>query len=91
METDRIARRERDLKDAAAISEVHKHKGVPYDPAQDGFVFSQPEIDAFAQRQIRINTSRASEPCSPESNSLASCLLTRQRFNARDRTLTIAR
>jgi len=59
IQTERLARRERDLKDAAAVSEVHKHQGIPYDPSQDGFVFSQPEIDAFAQRQMRIDTSRA--------------------------------
>ena len=59
IQADRLAQRERDLKDAASISEVHKHKGIPYDPSQDGFVFSQPEIDAFAQRQVHINTSRA--------------------------------
>ena len=55
----RLARRERDLKDAAAVSEVHKHQGIPYDPAQDGFVFSRDEIDACAQRRMRIDKSRA--------------------------------
>ncbi len=59
IQTDRLARRERDLKDAAAVSEVHKHQGIPYDPAQDGFVFSRDEIDAFAQRRMRIDKSRA--------------------------------
>jgi hypothetical protein len=32
---------ERDLKRAAALLELHKHKGIPYDPVQDGFVFSK--------------------------------------------------
>jgi len=59
IQADRHEHREHDLRDAASISELHKHKGVPYDASQDGFVFSQPEIDAFAQRQVRINTSRA--------------------------------
>ena len=59
IQADRLTRRERDLKDAAAISEAHKHQGTPYDPAQDGFVFSRGEIDAFAQRQMRIDRSRA--------------------------------
>jgi len=58
-QSDRLARRERDLKDAAAVSEVHKHQGIPYDPAQDGFVFSRDEIDACAQRRMRIDKSRA--------------------------------
>ena len=59
IQADRLARRERDLKDAAAVSEVHKHQGIPYNPAQDGFVFSPDEIDAFAQRRMRIDKSRA--------------------------------
>jgi len=59
IQSDRLARRERDLKDAAAVSEVHKHQGIPYDPAQDGFVFSRDEIDACAQRRMRIDKSRA--------------------------------
>ena len=59
LQADRLARRERDLKDAAAISQVHKHKDIPYDPSEDGFVFSRHEIDAFARRQMRIDTSRA--------------------------------
>ena len=59
IQADRHEHREHDLRDAASISELHKHKGVPYDASQDGFVFLQPEIDAFAQRQVRINTSRA--------------------------------
>jgi len=59
IQADRLARRERDLKDAAAISEVHKHQGTPYDPSEDGFVFSSQEIGAFARRQMRIDRSRA--------------------------------
>jgi len=56
-------------------------KAFPANPAQDGFVFSRDEIDAFAHRQTRIDKSRApstirvptrlensSEPCSPGNN-----------------------
>ena len=49
---------ERDLKRAAALLELHKHKGIPYDPVQDGFVFSKDEIEAFSQRLMRLNESR---------------------------------
>jgi hypothetical protein len=59
IQAERLAHPARDLKTAAAISEVHKQKGIPYHAPQDGFVFSQPEIDAHAQRQIHIDTSRA--------------------------------
>jgi hypothetical protein len=38
--------------------EFHKHKGIPYDPAEDGFVFSMAQIEQFAQRQIHINEAR---------------------------------
>jgi len=55
---ERRHQQERDLKQAAAILEHHKHKGIPYDPAQDGFVFSKDQIEAHAQRLIRINDSR---------------------------------
>ncbi len=48
----------RELEHAAAILELHKRKGVPYDPAQDGFVFSKDQVEAFAQRLIRLNESR---------------------------------
>jgi len=58
IQADRNERRERDLKDATAISELHKHKGIPYDPAQDGFVFSASEIEAHSQRLMRQNEAR---------------------------------
>ena len=58
LQADRRDKRERDLKRAAALLEMHKHKGLPYDPAQDGFVFSKDEIEAFSARLIRLNQSR---------------------------------
>ncbi len=54
----RAERERRDLKDAAALLELHKHKDIPYDPAQYGFVFSKDEIEAFSQRLMRLNESR---------------------------------
>jgi len=52
------ADRARDLRDAAALLELHKHKGVPWEPADHGFVFSKDQVEAFAQRLIRLNESR---------------------------------
>jgi hypothetical protein len=49
---------ERELRQAAAVVEFHKHKGIPYDPAEDGFVFSMAQIEQCAQRLIHINESR---------------------------------
>jgi hypothetical protein len=58
IQADRAERQRRDLKDAAALLELHKHKGIPYDPVQYGFVFSKDQIEAFAQRLMRLNESR---------------------------------
>jgi hypothetical protein len=45
----------RNLARAAALLEMHKVKGIPYDPAQDGFVFSNDQIEAYSLRLIRLN------------------------------------
>ncbi len=58
IQSDRHREQERDLKSAAALLEFHKHKGIPYDPLQYGFVFSKERIEAFSQRLIRLNQSR---------------------------------
>jgi hypothetical protein len=58
IQSERRLQQERDLKRAAALLELHKHKGIPYDPAEDGFVFSKQQIEAFAQRLTRLNQSR---------------------------------
>src|SRR5579862_475705 len=58
IQAERRTTEERDLKRAAAILEMHKVKGIPYDPAQDGFVFSNDRIEAYSQRLIRLNQSR---------------------------------
>lgn len=48
----------RDLKRAAGLLEMHKAKGIPYDPAEDGFVFSHDQIETHSHRLIRLNESR---------------------------------
>jgi len=55
IQLERLERLRRDLRDAASLLEFHKNKGIPYDPADDGFVFSKTEIEAFAQRTMRLN------------------------------------
>jgi hypothetical protein len=55
IQLERRERERRELKDAAAIVQFHKHKGLPYDPAQDGFVFSKEVIQAFVQRTTHLN------------------------------------
>jgi hypothetical protein len=57
IQADRAERERRDLKDAAALLELHKHKGVPWEPADHGFVFSKCDVERFAQRTMRLNES----------------------------------
>jgi len=58
IQSERRREQERQLKQAAALLELHKHKGIPYHPAQDGFVFSKEQVEAFAERLMRLNESR---------------------------------
>jgi hypothetical protein len=58
IQADRAQRERRDLKDAAALLELHKHKGLPWEPADHGFVFSKDHVERFAQRTMRLNESR---------------------------------
>jgi hypothetical protein len=48
----------RDLRDAAALLELHKHKGIPWEPAGHGFVFSKDQIERHAERLMRLNEAR---------------------------------
>jgi hypothetical protein len=58
IQADRAERERRDLKDAAALLELHKHKGVPWEPSDHGFVFSKEDVERFSQRLMRLNESR---------------------------------
>jgi hypothetical protein len=58
LQRDRRERELRDLRDAAAILELHKHKGIPWTPADHGFVFSKDCVERFAQRTALLNQSR---------------------------------
>jgi len=58
IQSERRHDQERELRDAAALLELHKHKGVPWEPADHGFVFSKDQVERFAQRAMRLNESR---------------------------------
>jgi hypothetical protein len=62
IQSERRLEQERALKQAAALLELHKHKGIPYDPAElfshAGFVFSKDQVEAFSLRLMRLNQSR---------------------------------
>jgi hypothetical protein len=40
----------RTLDQASALVQMHALKGEPYDPAEDGFVFSNEELEAFRHK-----------------------------------------
>jgi hypothetical protein len=72
IQADRAERERRDLKDAAALLELHKHRGIPWEPSDHGFVFSKDDVERFALRLKRLNESRHIEhvlfhnhPCFP--------------------------
>ncbi len=58
IQSDRALHERRQLKDAAALLEFHKHKGTPWQPADHGFVFSKDHVERFAQRMQDLNQSR---------------------------------
>jgi len=58
VQAERREREQQQLKDAAALSELHRHKGVPWQPAHDGFVFSKEEVERYALRQRRLSEGR---------------------------------
>jgi hypothetical protein len=58
IQADRAEHQRRDLKDAAALLELHKHKGIPWEPSDHGFVFLKCDVERFAQRSMRLNEAR---------------------------------
>ncbi len=58
IQADRREREQRDLRDAAALLELHKHKGIPWQPSDHGFVCSSDQVERFARRLKVLNESR---------------------------------
>jgi hypothetical protein len=58
---ERRERQRRELRDAAILLEFHKHKGLPWEPAEHGFVFSKDQVERAADRMMRLNASRTIE------------------------------
>lgn len=58
VQAERLQREQRLLRHAAAVFETHKRKGLPYEPAEDGFVFSKEQIETHVERTNRRNQSR---------------------------------
>jgi len=58
LQTERREREQIDLKNAAGMLEYHKHKGIPWDPADHGFVFSKDEVERHAKRLTGLSLAR---------------------------------
>ena len=54
IQAERRANEERQLNEAAKILKMHKDENLPYQPTDDGFVFSSAEIETFMRRQNHI-------------------------------------
>src|SRR5258708_40013651 len=48
--------------DAAKILQMHKNKKIPYNPMDDGFVFSNDEIETYIRRRLASSDWRALAP-----------------------------
>ena len=53
MQEARRSKERSDMFDAARILQMHKDKKIPYNPVEDGFVFSNAEIETFIRRRDR--------------------------------------
>jgi hypothetical protein len=58
IQTARRDRSARDLKNAAALLELHNHKGLPWQPADHGFVFSKDQVQRHSDLLTRQNEAR---------------------------------
>jgi hypothetical protein len=54
IQAERRANEERQLDNAAKILKMHRDENVPYNPTDDGFVFSNAEIEAYMGREKRM-------------------------------------
>jgi hypothetical protein len=53
IQAERRKTEERQLSQAAKILKMHKDENIPYQPAEDGFVFSNAEIETYINREER--------------------------------------
>jgi hypothetical protein len=55
LQEERRTHENRQLFDAATLFKVHKEDGLPYNPAEDGFVFSNEDIQTYIHRSERLD------------------------------------
>jgi hypothetical protein len=59
LQAERKQQREQALEEAQLLAQINLINGLPYDPAQDGFVFSNAEINLAIHRNNRLNEAKA--------------------------------
>jgi len=58
IQAERGDRERRDLRDAAALLELYKHKEQPWESSDSGFVFTKQQVERAAERMVRQNEAR---------------------------------
>ena len=61
LQTKRRERYKTQMDDAIRLHKTEKMKGLPYDPAQDGFVYASAEIGHEHDRRQRLHLSKIAE------------------------------
>jgi hypothetical protein len=58
IQTDRRQRERHQLRQAAELLIQHDRQQIPWDPADDGFIFSRQQVEQFATREMRLANAR---------------------------------
>jgi hypothetical protein len=67
IQSTRLEARQKELEQAANLVQMHQKENKPYHPAEDGFVFSNDEIDQFLRlRDRQARAAKAFDYCHPE-------------------------
>ena len=53
IQAERVAQEASEMFDAANILQMHKKNGIPYNPMEEGFVFSAADIETYIRRRDR--------------------------------------
>jgi len=61
LQAERRDREEIELDSAAALLQMHQDKKLPYQSAEDGFVFSNDEIETHIRREKRLHQARRAQ------------------------------
>ena len=60
LQSQRRATEASQLSEAAALLQMDQKQGLPYQPSEDGFVFSNSEIQTFIRLRDRLKVAHAS-------------------------------